>query len=153
MGHEINGGDDDGNPTQVKVLGGGPASLERVRFRTQRWNSRILTAAGEGKENQNVTTHIIISSDEIRTSTCVRKGNVTVIEQNIEAYARLCGPPLPGYRCLPASPGRKVVVFKIREVDGRCLEMTIRTDGGKNRSPARAPSTSSNKILTRVELH
>ena len=35
MRHEINGGNDDGNPTQVDALGGhgGPASLERVRVR------------------------------------------------------------------------------------------------------------------------
>ena len=37
MGHEINGGDDDDNPTQVDALGGhgGPASLERVRVRAR----------------------------------------------------------------------------------------------------------------------
>ena len=44
VGHEINGGDDDGNPTQVDASWGDPASLERVRVRTH--DEIDLTAAG-----------------------------------------------------------------------------------------------------------
>ena len=74
------------------------------------------------------SSFIVFPSDEIITSTCEKRNR---IEQNTEAYTRLCDPPLPGCQCLPASHGRKLVNFKLGSAVAMENVAKMSTNNGK----------------------
>ena len=76
-----------------------------------------MTGKKRIKRRQQLTSSLIVSpSDEIRTKYLCEKKEI-VIEQNTETYARLCDPPLPGYRCLLVSHGRKLEIRGEKSMD------------------------------------
>lgn len=97
---------------------------------------------GEKKISNVILTSsfIVFPSEEIRTSTCEKKESYRTEQR--EAYVRLCDPPLPGCQCLPASHGQKLVTFKLGHMDN--VKKSVYKQWKNRRSPARAPSTSSN---------